>query len=121
MRPLKVSVASCPQTHCAECLTGHRYLFENGVLHRDISAGNILLAFDSDTTKPGSEGFITDLDYAHIERNSPLMSKRVEQALVPAAERTVLYKHAIFEKRTVEPDAHITARTSLIYRVTYAS
>ncbi|KAJ3538600.1 hypothetical protein NM688_g6494 [Phlebia brevispora] len=48
---------------------GHKFLYENGILHRDISAGNVLLAVNP--TEPGSEGFITDLDYAAISDDSP--------------------------------------------------
>ncbi|ETW80102.1 hypothetical protein HETIRDRAFT_321835 [Heterobasidion irregulare TC 32-1] len=47
-------------------LEGHRFLYEQGILHRDISAGNILLAEDRNAP-PGSEGFITDLEYAWKE------------------------------------------------------
>ena len=44
---------------------GHQWLFQQGVLHRDISAGNILLSANPHP-KSGEEGFITDLDLAKV-------------------------------------------------------
>ncbi|KAF7986652.1 hypothetical protein HWV62_26484 [Athelia sp. TMB] len=46
-------------------LRGHQFLYENGILHRDVSAGNILLAFE-DNPEDGAEGFITDVEFAYI-------------------------------------------------------
>lgn len=42
---------------------GHEFLARNGIMHRDVSAGNVLLA-----EIPGSDpaGFITDLDYSSL-------------------------------------------------------
>ncbi|KAJ3542782.1 hypothetical protein NM688_g5938 [Phlebia brevispora] len=48
-------------------IEGHKYLYENGILHRDVSAGNVLLA---QHPQPGMEGFITDLDYARVGETS---------------------------------------------------
>ena len=44
---------------------GHQFLYENGILHRDVSAGNILLASE-DNPEDGAEGFITDVEFAHL-------------------------------------------------------
>ncbi|KAJ3539526.1 hypothetical protein NM688_g6348 [Phlebia brevispora] len=49
-------------------IQGHKFFCEQGTLHRDISAGNVLLAVDP---QPGCEGFITDLDYAAVSDKSP--------------------------------------------------
>ncbi|KAJ8495523.1 hypothetical protein ONZ51_g1659 [Trametes cubensis] len=46
-------------------LEAHQFLAKQNILHRDISAGNILLAEDS--SKQGSAGFLTDLDLAWLE------------------------------------------------------
>ncbi|TDL20615.1 hypothetical protein BD410DRAFT_899351 [Rickenella mellea] len=46
-------------------LRGHEFLFKQGILHRDISGGNILLSA-SPNPNPGCEGFITDLDLARV-------------------------------------------------------
>ncbi|KAJ3550718.1 hypothetical protein NM688_g5012 [Phlebia brevispora] len=48
-------------------IQGHKFLYEHGILHRDISAGNVLLAQNPEQE---SEGFITDLDYAWISNDS---------------------------------------------------
>ncbi|THH03603.1 hypothetical protein EW146_g10385 [Bondarzewia mesenterica] len=47
-------------------LEGHLFLWKQGILHRDISAGNILLAADPDNAEPGHEGFLTDLEFARV-------------------------------------------------------
>ena len=45
---------------------GHKYLYESGVLHRDISPGNILIKWqpDSGTGQHGTSGCLIDLDHA---------------------------------------------------------
>ncbi|KAF9491301.1 hypothetical protein BDN71DRAFT_1592344 [Pleurotus eryngii] len=47
-------------------LLGHEGLWEQGILHRDISAGNILLVVG--TAEEGKEGFITDLEFARLRQ-----------------------------------------------------
>lgn len=44
---------------------GHQFLCQQGILHRDISPGNILLAGDA-AAEPGGQGFIADLEYAQV-------------------------------------------------------
>ncbi|KAI0653487.1 hypothetical protein C8Q70DRAFT_1035750 [Cubamyces menziesii] len=46
-------------------LEAHQFLAEQKILHRDISAGNILLA--EDPLRQESAGFLTDLDFARLE------------------------------------------------------
>ncbi|THH18765.1 hypothetical protein EW146_g2269 [Bondarzewia mesenterica] len=48
-------------------LEGHLFLWKQGILHRDISAGNILLAGNPDKAEPGHEGFLTDLEFARVQ------------------------------------------------------
>ena len=43
------------------CIVGHRFAFASGVLHRDISSGNVLFA---DLVDCG--GFLHDLDYSEV-------------------------------------------------------
>lgn len=45
---------------------GHEKLCQQGILHRDISAGNILLAVG--VAEEGKEGFITDLEFARLRQ-----------------------------------------------------
>ncbi|KAI0667138.1 hypothetical protein C8Q78DRAFT_389290 [Trametes maxima] len=53
-------------------LEAHKFLWDQKILHRDISAGNILL---SDHPKEvGAAGFITDLDIARMEPDAELKS-----------------------------------------------
>ncbi|PPQ92803.1 hypothetical protein CVT25_004061 [Psilocybe cyanescens] len=51
-----------------DILLAHKRLVEQGALHRDISAGNVLLSTDEDDTV---SGFITDLDLAYISPQTP--------------------------------------------------
>lgn len=47
-----------------------------GILHRDISIGNVFLSKDDDP-KPGAEGFVADLDYARTPNVLKSITKRV--------------------------------------------
>jgi len=64
---------------------GHKYLYENGILHRDISAGNILIKWwpGSEAGQPGTSGCLIDLD--HAKRGKPsseqVAAQRVENKL----------------------------------------
>ncbi|KAF8072224.1 hypothetical protein FPV67DRAFT_1623110 [Lyophyllum atratum] len=50
-----------------DALKAHKDLCDQGILHRDISAGNVLLTDNSDVS---FRGFITDLEFARIESSS---------------------------------------------------
>ncbi|THH07610.1 hypothetical protein EW146_g9263 [Bondarzewia mesenterica] len=60
-------------------LDGHRFLYDQGILHRDISAGNILLAAHPLNAPQGHEGFITDLEFARVEGEILTAESTVEQ------------------------------------------
>jgi serine/threonine protein kinase len=67
--------------------SAHQRLCNAGILHRDISAGNVLLS--KANTAP-FRGFITDLDFAHIKKET-------------------IRTHTIFgQKVTVKREANIT-------------
>ena len=59
----------------------HQFLWEQNILHRDISAGNILLAKDSKKAQEGTEGFLTDLESARM----PVSTVEIEE--VPAVRK----------------------------------
>ncbi len=44
----------------------HETLVKRDILHRDISAGNVLLAKDLTRVSPGCEGFLTDFEFATV-------------------------------------------------------
>ncbi|OBZ70522.1 hypothetical protein A0H81_09098 [Grifola frondosa] len=48
------------------CMAGHRLALEAGVLHRDVSVGNVMIALD----RP-FEGFIHDFDYSSFVTEDP--------------------------------------------------
>ncbi|KAF8067465.1 hypothetical protein FPV67DRAFT_1669349 [Lyophyllum atratum] len=58
----------------------HRFLWDQGILHRDISAGNILLSNDFSAAQEGSEGFLTDFEFARL----PSEIRQREQVPPPA-------------------------------------
>ncbi|THH15946.1 hypothetical protein EW146_g4616 [Bondarzewia mesenterica] len=60
-------------------LDGHRFLYDQGILHGDISAANILLAVHPLNAPPGHEGFITDLEFARVEGEVLVAESTVEQ------------------------------------------
>jgi len=56
--------------HCSRTVyAAHKFLYDQGILHRDVSAGNILLSYEKNPQE-GHEGFIMDVEYAHITRPS---------------------------------------------------
>lgn len=66
---------------CAEgqCLTwchtiAHKWLYSKGWLHRDISAGNILLAMNPEDPDQ-APGFLIDLEYARTSSNDTVVTE----------------------------------------------
>ncbi|KAI0631832.1 hypothetical protein C8Q77DRAFT_165145 [Trametes polyzona] len=49
-----------------DVLKAHKALAEGGLLHRDISAGNVLLYMRNNPGPGGAVGFLTDFDFAQI-------------------------------------------------------
>jgi hypothetical protein len=47
----------------------HEFLCNQGILHRDISAGNIMLPAET-PPEVGAEGFLMDLEFARVKRSS---------------------------------------------------
>lgn len=58
---------------------GHKYLYESGVLHRDISPGNILIKWQpgSEASQPGTSGCLIDLD--HAKKGKPYSEQDIAQ------------------------------------------
>ncbi|GLB41537.1 hypothetical protein LshimejAT787_1001370 [Lyophyllum shimeji] len=77
-----------------DALQAHKDLCNQGILHRDISAGNVLL-----TANPNASlrGFITDLEFARIESSS-------------------LTKPEVTVTRTISPKNRYDARGRLLFR-----
>ena len=47
----------------------HAFLCDQGILHRDVSAGNIMLPAET-PPEAGAEGFLMDLEFARVKRSS---------------------------------------------------
>ncbi|KAI0641627.1 hypothetical protein C8Q79DRAFT_918896 [Trametes meyenii] len=59
-------------------LEAHKFLWDQKILHRDISAGNVLLSdYPEDV---GAAGFLTDLDLASIEADAEIKSTETVHA-----------------------------------------
>lgn len=52
-----------------DAITGHRSLFENGILHRDVSINNIMINLADQPRADGLGGFLIDLDLAVETKN----------------------------------------------------
>ena len=63
--------------------SAHEFLCDQGVLHRDISAGNIMLPAAT-PPEAGAEGFLMDLEFAHIKRSSLDTTRTLAVLPVPA-------------------------------------
>ena len=103
---------------------GHKHLYFNGVLHRDISPGNILINWcpGSDADKPSTSGRLIDLDHAKKGKQSPgqvtvqpdnddvnevlaFIRRRVETDVA----RQALQFFPVTEDNTTPTNAYITA------------
>ena len=70
-------------------------MYAQGILHRDVSAGNILLSCEK-SPKTGHEGFLMDVEYAHIAQSSVGVETKMHVApvrgpggmMMPATTRT---------------------------------
>ena len=88
---------------------GHKYLYERGVLHRDISPGNILIEWrpGSETDQCSTSGCLIDLDHA---KRGKLIQDQVKTSVDDAMIRRV--QTAIHATTDVEVDKEV-ARLSL--------
>ncbi|KAF4609515.1 hypothetical protein D9613_012222 [Agrocybe pediades] len=102
-------------------MISHKELWERGILHRDISPGNVLLCERGDAHVNGVWGYLTDLDFARFPEKKPVIT--VIEPVPVIRERgylspfdhdkeTVMRKHKRFgTKSEVERGAEMTART----------
>ena len=74
----EVGICVCDQAWLTVFI-GHKYLYENGVLHRDISPGNILIKWQPSCQvgQPGTSGCLIDLD--HAKKGKPYSEQDVAQ------------------------------------------
>ena len=57
-------------------LLAHAALYDRGLLHCDISGGNVMLSLDPQ--EQGAAGFITDFDYSFLRRGSEFLPHPTE-------------------------------------------
>ncbi|KIM23225.1 hypothetical protein M408DRAFT_332430 [Serendipita vermifera MAFF 305830] len=111
------------------CVKGHETLYANGILHRDISIGNVFIS-DSDQSDPRTTlGFLADLDMAKVydeaklagmigEESAKLLVKSTTGSITGTAQfmsLSLLYQYAHPErKRKVKEPA--MQKSSLLVR-----
>ncbi|KAH9943569.1 hypothetical protein B0H21DRAFT_492197 [Amylocystis lapponica] len=94
-------------------LEGHRFLTEQGILHRDISAGNVLLSAAAQPEN-GHEGFITDIEFAHFSQPSVKAAVTKTIAVAPVVgpsgvlTEPTIRTHTIFYTVSVKRGAAMT-------------
>ncbi|KDR74425.1 hypothetical protein GALMADRAFT_584049 [Galerina marginata CBS 339.88] len=68
-----------------DAIKGHKHLYENGVLHRDISPGNIIIGWHPghEITDADSRGCLIDLDHAKEGQ------KQVVDVILPSAKEVI--------------------------------
>ncbi|PPQ67748.1 hypothetical protein CVT26_007035 [Gymnopilus dilepis] len=66
-----VSALHAPEAKVSPTHVAHEYLWDQGVLHRDVSAGNVLLsqkfAQATGLSDPPTTGFLMDVEFAHFK------------------------------------------------------
>ncbi|KAF8804942.1 hypothetical protein BYT27DRAFT_7142933 [Phlegmacium glaucopus] len=109
-----------------DAIQAHKSLCDQGILHRDISAGNLMLIEAQDTEL---RGFITDLDFARIERSTVETAERtVEGPAIPQKKYAdqrgsytttefAISKHTTFQSTvTIKRGAGITGTAQFMSR-----
>ena len=105
---------SCCDEAGLTMFVGHKYLYERGVLHRDISPGNILIKWRPDS-EPSVSGCLIDLDHAKKGNPSSEMSNRFVDD-VPAVD-IALNKHVLLWCSDNKVDTEVARLGSAFFSV----
>jgi hypothetical protein len=73
----------------------HQFLCDQDILHRDISAGNIMLPAET-SPEAGAEGFLMDLEFARIKRSSLDTTRTITVPPVRKPSSGIVRSHTIF-------------------------
>lgn len=79
MSLVRYQLDQAPTVLANSCLPGHKTLFEIGILHGDISMGNVFMSTGEDQEAPS--GFLADLDLV------TLLSTKVKEYFGEGGER----------------------------------
>ena len=113
----KVCTSVCDEAWLTRFI-GHKYLYERGVLHRDISPGNILIKWrpGCDVDQPSTSGCLIDLD--HAKKGKPFSGLVTAR---PADKDDVDFALLWCSMKGVEPDVAHQALTFFpaIYAIVY--
>ncbi|KIM31568.1 hypothetical protein M408DRAFT_235220 [Serendipita vermifera MAFF 305830] len=67
------------------CVKGHESLYEHGILHRDISIGNVFISDAGHSNSNAAGGFLADLDMAKVHdeaKLAQLIGKKMAKSLI---------------------------------------
>jgi len=115
--PSKVGISYCDEAGELTTFVGHKYLYERGVLHQDISPGNILIKWQPgyEGDEPSVSGCLIDLDHAKKGKPSLEMSSRFVDD-VPAVD-IALNKHVCLWCSDNKVDTEVAHRASAFFPV----
>ncbi|KAF8056590.1 hypothetical protein FPV67DRAFT_643244 [Lyophyllum atratum] len=91
----------------------HRFLWDQGILHRNISAGNILLAKDSNPAQNGAGGFLTDFEFARLPSEILQSEQVLKETEAMTETKTKFYDH---KGAVISGNLHFMAK-DLLYSI----
>lgn len=89
---------------------GHEWLWNQGILHRNISAGNILLATDPSNALPRHEGFLIDLELAAVKGHAVVDAQLSDVRDRPTRDLTIKTPAFIDESSQAQGGAAMTVQ-----------
>jgi serine/threonine protein kinase len=95
-------------------IIGHKYLYSNGILHRDVSPGNILIEWHSgsEANKPSISGRLIDLDRGKRGNSHPSSSQVTATPADDSDERGKSFPSPSQPKAVADKDVNVVRDAS---------